>query len=792
MSSKAEACLFLGYTDSAQIYKVWSIERQKEFQSHVFKFIEDSFPPFIKKLGLPVPIMDRTQRPVVEQAPANVPRQAVPSELSPQSVGDVRSACPEIPIARSTEVGKVGVRVEPPSGVTIPTAEQRQDDADAEGERVSPSGTGTSLTEVPAEQASGTETSTAVPMSSSIDLHAAGHDITIDSVPGATVGDVQAAVPNEPDNSMMLHRRQARAEKVLPTPVPTSRPVRAKRRPRWREVANAAYTQSELDYGDKQSAVAFAFALAYQLCLTVGDPQSYRDAVEHLHWREAMSEEWQAHRTNETFTYVTQLPQDMRAISCRWVFKTKVSADGHTRYKARLVIRGFEQQYGLDYTETFAPVAKMSTIRVLLAMAAYNGWAVHQMDVVTAFLNPVLSEDVYMELPPGFEQLDGNSDSDKRFIKLNKALYGLKQAPREWYAEIDGYLISQGFVRSGNDTNLYVRNGYVLIIYVDDVLITGPSQSGIDEIKALLHQRYKMVDFGVAKQFLGIQIEQSEDGIRIFQTQYISTILERFGLANAKSTSTPMVPNSALSADDEDLLNKDEKSVYMSIVGSLMYAMVCTRPDLAYTLSRLSKFMANPATRHMTAARHALRYLCGTQNACIHYARGTAATERAHVDAYSDSDFAADVDTRRSTSGYVFTYNGSAICWKSKQQDMVTLSTMEAEYVGLTEACREMIWLQSLMADLHGTNTYVFETLYGDNQSSIAFAENARHHTRNKHIALRYHFIRDLISPIDKSPPIIRLQYKATGDMTADVLTKALTKELHQRHTVNMGMETSS
>jgi len=294
-----------------------------------------------------------------------------------------------------------------------------------------------------------------------------------------------------------------------------------------------------------------------------------------------MSEEWQAHRTNETFTYVTQLPQDMRAISCRWVFKTKVSADGHTRYKARLVIRGFEQQYGLDYTETFAPVAKMSTIRALLAMAAYNGWAVHQTDVVTAFLNPVLSEDVYMELPPGFEQLDGNSDSDKRFIKLNKALYGLKQAPREWYAEIDGYLISQGFVRSGNDTNLYVRNGYVLIIYVDDVLITGPSQSGIDEIKALLHQRYKMVDFGVAKQFLGIQIEQSEDGIRIFQTQYISTILERFGLANAKSTSTPMVPNSALSADDEDLLNKDEKSVYMSIVGSLMYAMVCTRPDLA-------------------------------------------------------------------------------------------------------------------------------------------------------------------------------------------------------------------
>ena len=159
-----------------------------------------------------------------------------------------------------------------------------------------------------------------------------------------------------------------------------------------------------------------------------------------------MFEEWQAHIANKTFTYVTQLPHDMRAITCRWVFKTKVSADGHTRYKARLVIRGFEQQYGLDYTETFAPVAKMSTIRALLAMAAYNGWIIHQTDVVTAFLNPVLSEDVYMELPPGFEQLDSDSDNDsdniKRFIKLNKALYGLKQAPREWYADINSYLIS--------------------------------------------------------------------------------------------------------------------------------------------------------------------------------------------------------------------------------------------------------------------------------------------------------------------------------------------------------------
>jgi len=393
-----------------------------------------------------------------------------------------------------------------------------------------------------------------------------------------------------------------------------------------------------------------------------------------------------------------------------------------------------------------------------------------------------------MELPQGHDWL--LSENSGRYIKLYKALYGLKQAPREWYTDIDAYLRSQGFVRSENNTNLYTRNGYILVLYVDDVLITGPHQSGIDEVKKLLHDHYKMSDLGLAKQFLGMQIEQLNNGIKIHQSRYIATMLERFGMANAHATTTPLPPSPALSAknDDDDLLDSAEKSVYMSIVGSLMYAMVCTRPDLAFTMSRLSKFMANPKAHHMTAARHALRYLRGTSNAYIHYNRAT--STQAIVEGFSDSDFASDVDTRRSTSGYAFLYNDSAISWRSKQQDMVTLSTMEAEYVGMTEAAREMIWLQRLLQDLHsGDNTYTFLTLYGDNQSAIAFTENARHHTRNKHIGLRYHFIRELVTPSSpESTPLIQLQYKPTADMTADILTKSLSRDLHQRHSLALGM----
>lgn len=225
----------------------------------------------------------------------------------------------------------------------------------------------------------------------------------------------------------------------------------------------------------------------------------------------------------------------------------------------------------------------------------------------------------------------------------------------------------------------------------------------------------------------------------------------------------------------------------MSIVGSLMYAMTCTRPDLAFTMSRLSKFCSNPSAIHIRAARHALRYLQSTKNTGITYRKSTTHSQL-EVSGFSDSDFAADLDNRRSTSGYVFTAGGSAISWRSKQQDLVTLSTMEAEYVGLTEAAKEMLWLQRLQSDIKersGSTIYMSKSqiLHGDNQGSIQLASNPKYHARSKHINVKYHFLRDLVTT-----GAVVLNWIPTQTMTADVLTKPLSAVLHTRHTKAMGL----
>jgi hypothetical protein len=310
---------------------------------------------------------------------------------------------------------------------------------------------------------------------------------------------------------------------------------------------------------------------------------------------------------------------------------------------------------------------------------------------------------------------------------------------------------------------------------------------------------------GVPKQYLGIEIEQTKEGIRLHQTRYAEEILKRFGMENAHGVDTPMAPHSKLSKceDESKLLNKEDKATYQSIVGALMYLMVCTRPDLAFTLSRLSKFCDSPSTVHMKAARYALRYLRQTTNHGIFYRRQAS---RMHLQGFSDSDFAADTDNRRSTSGYVFTINGSAISWRSKQQGLVTISTMEAEYVGMTEACKELLWLQRLLEDIqpnrdqNNQDVYITDKpaddgshmLHADNQGAIALAENPKHHNRSKHIDVKYHFIRELVNSIDNrdEKSRISLQYCQTSKNTADVLTKPLSKLKHQEHVLAMGITT--
>jgi len=328
-------------------------------------------------------------------------------------------------------------------------------------------------------------------------------------------------------------------------------------------------------------------------------------------------------------------------IGCQWIYRRKINLDGTTRYKARLVIKGCEQKAGIDYDETYAPVSKLTTFRLLLALAAQHGWNVDHMDVVTAFLNPKIDRDnICMSLPPGIEWLETTTIKAESLV-LCKALYGLKQAPRLWYEDIDGFLRSIGFNQSAEDPNLYLQPGVLLLLYVDDLLI---AYNGIDghQIKQLLHTKYKMSDLGPARRFLGIEIEKKEDGFCISQQAYIDTIIRRFGLLDAKPAKMPLDLQVDLNNPHCEDKSVDPKE-YLSIVGSLMYAALGSRPDIAFSVTALSRYNVQPLEMHLTAAKRVLRYLKATSNLCIHYRR-LPLSELSAV-GYTDSDWAGNLKT---------------------------------------------------------------------------------------------------------------------------------------------------
>jgi hypothetical protein len=263
------------------------------------------------------------------------------------------------------------------------------------------------------------------------------------------------------------------------------------------------------------------------------DPQSYGEAVGNPFWESAMQEEYNSLLENQTWDLVP-LPSGRKIVRCRWVYRTKSAADGKiSRYKDRLVAKGFQQVHSIDYDETFTLVAKMDSIRLALAIATTKGWEVHQMDVKNAFLHGDLSEEIYMEQPQGFMQ------DSSLVCRLKKSLYGLKQAPRAWYAKMDSYLLSQNFVRCKSDPNVYMLRTtdslLLLVLYVDDLLITSCLTSTIAGVKRILHDRFLMTDMGPLHFFLGLEISQDASGIKMSQAKYARDLLERFHMTDCKS-----------------------------------------------------------------------------------------------------------------------------------------------------------------------------------------------------------------------------------------------------------------
>eukprot|EP00253_Pinus_taeda_P028689 PITA_28689 len=414
-----------------------------------------------------------------------------------------------------------------------------------------------------------------------------------------------------------------------------------------------------------------------------------------------MDEEMNAIERNKTWELV-ELPKGKEVIGVKWVYKTKCNAEGKIeRHKARLVVKGYKQQYGRDYEETFAPVARMET------------------------------EDVYIEQPLSYEK----KGQEHKVCRLKKALYGLKQAPRAWYSRIDSYLLENGFDKCEGEPTVYIKenDGKILIVvlYVDDIIFTGNDVCLIENFKTVMKEEFEMTDMGLLRYFLGIEVYQNENGIFISQAKYVNEVLGRFNMQECKASITPTVMGLKLSKQDS---SKDfDPSLYKSIFGSLMY-LTATRPDIMLVVSLISRFMEMPKEAHWQAAKRILRYVKGTKRFGILYN----VSERSDLVSYTDSDWARSVDDRKSTSGYLFHMGSGAISWASKKQPIVALSTAEAEYVAATAAACQAVWMRRMLWSLgqeHAKATVIF----CDNSSAIALSKNSVFHKRTKHIDTRFH-----------------------------------------------------
>ncbi|KAG8483801.1 hypothetical protein CXB51_022649 [Gossypium anomalum] len=449
-------------------------------------------------------------------------------------------------------------------------------------------------------------------------------------------------------------------------------------------------------------------------------------------------DEMESLHKNKTWDLV-KLPKGKKTVRCKWVFKKKEGTSGveEPRYKARFVVKGYSQILGVDFTDVFSPVVKHSLIRALLGIVAMHNLELEQLDVKTAFLHGELEEDIYIQ------QLEGSTVSEKEdyVCLLKKSLYGLKQSPRRWYKRFDSFITSHDFKRSSFDSCVYFKKNsddsfVYLLLYVDDMLIAAKDKGEIRKVKAQLSEEFEMKDLGPAKKILGMEILRDRKTSKLYLSQkgYIEKVLCRFNMQSAKPVSTPLVAHfrlsSALSPQSDDEIEYMSHVPYSSAVGSLMYAMVCSRPDLSYAVSAFGRIEDG-------------------------------------VIGYVDVDFAGDLDRRRSLTSYVFTIGGCAISWKATLQTTVALSTTEAEYMAITEACKETIWLKGLFSELN--EDFQISTVFCDSQIAIFLTKDQMFHERTKHIDVWYHFVRDIIARGD-----IVVSKISTHENPADMMTKSL------------------
>ena len=490
------------------------------------------------------------------------------------------------------------------------------------------------------------------------------------------------------------------------------------------------------------------------------EPKNFKEAETDEQWINAMQEELGQFKRNKVWTLVPR-PSNYPVIGTKWVFRNKMDELGNVvRNKARLVAQGYNQEEGIDFDETFAPVARIEAIRLLLAFACHMNFKLFQMDVKSAFLNGFIQEEVYVEQPPGFE----DHEKPNHVFKLQKALYGLKQAPRAWYERLSKFLMEKGFSRGSVDTTLFLKKNrhdlLVVQIYVDDIIFGATNQKLCECFAKDMQNEFEMSMMGELTFFLGLQVKQNKDGIFINQTKYIKDMLKKFEIPEVKEMPTPMSPATKL---DKDEKGKDvNQKLFRGMIGSLLY-LTASRPDIMFSVCLCARFQACPKESHLSAVKRIFRYLIGTQNLGLWYPRGTSFD----LIGFSDADYAGSKIDRKSTSGTCHFLGHMLVSWSSKKQNSVALSTAEAEYIAAGNCCAQILWIKQQLSDFGVSLNNI--PIFCDNTSAINITKNPVQHSRTKHIEIRHHFIRDHVLKKD-----ISIEFVDSLNQIADIFTKPL------------------